>query len=139
MFVDKWRVLVTAAIVLAVYFLDSALFSEAIYAAFWLLISFFFAGFLTKIVRRYAVKRLIAFDFSGVLATGNPLLEDLKEDQKMFDLVKRLRKKYRVALWSDVAFAAIDYLEKRYKIKERFDCVVYPKMVKTKKSRQGFL
>jgi HAD superfamily hydrolase (TIGR01509 family) len=138
MLFDKWRALATAVIVLAVYFLEPSFFSEAINAAFWLLVSFFLAGFLTSSLRRFALRRLIAFDMSGVLTSGDPFIEELKPDPKMFDLVKRLRKKNRVALWSNTPVASIQYLESQFDLRRLFDYVVFPKTTKAKKPDKAF-
>lgn len=138
MVLDKWRALATAVIVLALYFLEPSFFSEAIYAAFWLLVSFFLAGFLAQAVRRYALRRVIAFDVVGVLAYGDWSTEDLKPDPKMFDLAKRLRKKYRIAVWSNQGPSMIDYFERQFHFKKLFDYVVTSGQIRVKKPDKGY-
>jgi len=138
MFFDKWRALATIVIVLAIYFLEPSFFSEAINAAFWLLVSFFLAGLLARFFRRYALRKLIAFDMGGVLTSGDFYTEEMKAVPEMFALIKRLKKRYRVALWTNNNALAFQPFDRKFGFSKLFDHVIVSGRIGVKKPDKAY-
>jgi 2-haloacid dehalogenase len=102
---------------------------------FWIVVAAF-AAYLLKTLLFPSKKGVIAFDLGGVFAKGDYFTETVEEREGMRDLVKNLKRKYKVVLLSNQNSEAHAVFEKKFGLPELFDGQIVSGRVGVKKPDQ---
>jgi FMN phosphatase YigB (HAD superfamily) len=91
------------------------------------------AYYLHFAYRLYVNRRVVGFDFGGVLVTGTPDLQRLKETPGMRKLLKELRENYVIVILSNNNELFRQGMESRFGFDSLFDEVIFSSQVGAKK------
>ncbi|HLC48104.1 MAG TPA: HAD-IA family hydrolase [Candidatus Norongarragalinales archaeon] len=90
-----------------------------------ILVAYFLGAQLYKLYKRFFFSKAVVFDFHGVMAKGDLSLDDFTDMPGMRELVRALRKNYKVALLTNLNPELFKFYAPRFGFETLFDFVFY--------------